>query len=55
MKSNKVTYIYIRMNLWQEDQKNLQIQVAFHPPFLAIPVSTWYEKILIVKLCHDTL
>ena len=33
MKSNKVTYVYIRMNLWQQDQKNLQIQVAFHSPF----------------------
>ena len=33
MKSNKVTYVYIRMNLWQQDQKNVQIQVAFHPPF----------------------
>ena len=34
MRSNNVTYVYIRMNLWQQDQKNLQIQVAFHLPFL---------------------
>ena len=31
MKGNKVTYVYIRMNLWQQDQNNLQI-LAFHLP-----------------------